>query len=85
MLCATVACYQLQVGLKRDWMPHGLFLVPTLSEKGIKGAFTLEVHSDAPVDVGELPETVSRYSIIVLYSCIHTILMHSYIVLRCVL
>jgi hypothetical protein len=52
----------MQVGLKRDWMPHGLFLVPTLSEKGIKGAFTLEVHSDVPVDVGELPETVSRYS-----------------------
>jgi hypothetical protein len=60
--------YRLQVGLKRDWMPHGLFLVPTLSEKGIKGAFTLEVHSDAPVDVGELPETVSRYSAIFVHA-----------------
>ncbi|CAM9840187.1 unnamed protein product, partial [Sphacelaria rigidula] len=34
--------------------------VPTLSEKGVKGAYSLEVHSDQPVEVAELPETVSR-------------------------
>ncbi|CAB1113434.1 unnamed protein product [Ectocarpus sp. CCAP 1310/34] len=35
-------------------------MVPTLSEKGVKGAYSLEIHSDHAVEVEELPETTSR-------------------------
>ncbi|CAM9418138.1 unnamed protein product [Chrysoparadoxa australica] len=47
-------------GLRRDWMPHGLLIVPSLSEKGIKGRFVLEVHSSEALEVGELPETSAK-------------------------
>ena len=40
--------------------PHGLLLIPTLSEIGAKGQFVLEVHSDYPVVVESLPDTKSR-------------------------
>ncbi|CAM9797164.1 unnamed protein product [Pylaiella littoralis] len=46
--------------LRKDFMPTGLFLVPTLSEKGVKGAYSLEIHSDHAVEVEELPEAASR-------------------------
>lgn len=34
--------------LDPDWIPRGLILVPTLSDKNTRGAFSLEVHSDVP-------------------------------------
>ena len=47
-------------GLTRNRAPHGLLVVPTLSEPGAKGTFVLEVHSDATVKVEELPESTSK-------------------------
>ncbi|KAG5190209.1 hypothetical protein JKP88DRAFT_175916 [Tribonema minus] len=46
--------------LRRDWAPHGVLVVPTLGERGARGAFALEVHSDLPLDARELPEATSR-------------------------
>jgi hypothetical protein len=37
--------------LDPTWIPRGLLVVPTLSDKNAKGTFSLEVHSDTP---GEL-------------------------------
>ncbi len=41
-------------------LSDGLLIIPSMSEKSIKGGFTLEVHSDYPVKVEELPETRSK-------------------------
>ena len=41
-------------------LSDGLLIVPTLSERGAKGGFTLEVHSDFAVSVLELPEARSK-------------------------
>ncbi|CAM9172987.1 unnamed protein product, partial [Ectocarpus sp. 13 AM-2016] len=57
---STEASTLMLKSLHRDFMPNGLFLVPTLSEKGVKGAYSLEIHSDHAVEVEELPETTSR-------------------------
>ncbi|CAN0081797.1 unnamed protein product, partial [Phaeothamnion confervicola] len=57
---STEAATILLRGVRRDTAPNGLLVVPALSEKGVKGAFTLEVHSDRRVEVQELPETSSK-------------------------
>ncbi|CAN0393668.1 unnamed protein product, partial [Ectocarpus sp. 12 AP-2014] len=57
---STEASTLMLKSLHRDFMPNGLFLVPTLSEKGVKGAYSVEIHSDHAVEVEELPETTSR-------------------------
>eukprot|EP01034_Spumella_vulgaris_P022861 gene22861-29038_t len=46
--------------IPRSWIPNGLLIVPCLSEKGVKGAFDLEVYSSEPVHLNQLPETFSR-------------------------
>mmetsp|Transcript_16174 Transcript_16174/g.21413 ORF Transcript_16174/g.21413 Transcript_16174/m.21413 type:complete len:978 (+) Transcript_16174:224-3157(+) len=46
--------------LVKDWMPQGLLIIPTMSERGAKGSFVLEVHSDHPVHIEELPESRSK-------------------------
>ena len=43
-----------------DTLSDGLLIIPSLSRRGVKGGFTLEIHSDFPVKVEELPETRSR-------------------------
>ncbi|GMI02847.1 hypothetical protein TrLO_g14068 [Triparma laevis f. longispina] len=43
-----------------ETLSDGLLIVPTLSEKGAKGGFTLEIHTDYPVKVNELPEARSK-------------------------
>lgn len=46
--------------LPRAWVPNGLLIVPSLSEKGVKGAFDLEVYCSERVYLNQLPETYSR-------------------------
>ncbi|GMI46565.1 hypothetical protein TrCOL_g11080 [Triparma columacea] len=43
-----------------DMLSDGLLIVPSLSDKGVKGGFTLEIHSDFAVKVEELPEARSK-------------------------
>jgi len=43
-----------------DTLSDGLLIIPSLSEKGIKGGFTLEIHSDFALKVEELPEARSK-------------------------
>ena len=43
-----------------ETLSDGLLIIPSLSEKGMKGSFTLEVHSDFAVKVEELPESRSK-------------------------
>lgn len=43
-----------------EWMQHGLLITPTLMKGGNCGNFTLEVHSDYPVNMEELPESRSQ-------------------------
>ncbi|GMH62713.1 hypothetical protein TrST_g11300 [Triparma strigata] len=43
-----------------ETLSDGLLIVPTLSERGAKGSFTLEIHTDVPVSVRELPEARSK-------------------------
>jgi len=42
--------------LPRSWCANGLLVVPSLSERGNKGNFTLEVYASEAVDVTEMPE-----------------------------
>lgn len=46
--------------LPRSWFPNGLLVVPSLSEKGVRGKFDLEVYCSEPVTVTQLPETFAR-------------------------
>lgn len=46
--------------LPRSWIPNGLLIVPSLSEKGIKGKFDLEVYCSEKININALPETYSR-------------------------
>ncbi len=46
--------------LPRSWIPDGIILVPCLSEKGVKGAFELDVYASEKVYLSQLPETYSR-------------------------
>jgi len=42
------------------WIPMGLLVVPTLSDKNAKGTFSLEVHADVPGMLHSLRQ-LSRY------------------------
>ena len=46
--------------LPRSWMGNGLIISASLSEKGVKGSYELEVNSSEPVKVRQLPEAYSR-------------------------
>lgn len=46
--------------LPRSWIPDGIIIVPSLSEKGVKGIFELEIYSSEKVLLNQLPETYSR-------------------------
>jgi len=50
----------LLVNLNPEWMQNGLLIVPTLAKEGRCGNFTLEAHSDYPVNLEELPESRSQ-------------------------
>ena len=43
-VCIVEACV-FYPKLPRSWIPDGLILVPCLSEKGVKGAFELDVYA----------------------------------------
>jgi hypothetical protein len=47
-------------GLCRSWMPHGMVVVPCLAEAGVSGQFELEVHSNIPLHVWQLPDAHAR-------------------------
>ena len=46
--------------LPRSWVGNGLIIVPSLSEKGVKGTYELEINCSEPVRVKLLPEAYSR-------------------------
>jgi hypothetical protein len=46
--------------LNPEWMPNGLLITPNLIREGREGKYALEVHSDHPVNVVELPESRSQ-------------------------
>ncbi len=46
--------------IPRSWMPDGLIIIPSLSEKGTRGTFDLEVFSSEPVFLTALPDSYSR-------------------------
>jgi len=58
--CSKEVATTIMRRLVKDWMPQGLLIVPTMSERGSKGSFILEIHSDHPVHVEELPESRSK-------------------------
>jgi len=43
-----------------DTLSDGLLIIPSMNERGVKGGFTMEVHTDYPVKVEELPESTSK-------------------------
>mgnify|MGYP006079190507 CR=1 FL=1 len=46
--------------LPRSWMGNGLIVVPSLSEKGVKGSYELFVNSSEPVKIKQLPDSYYR-------------------------
>lgn len=46
--------------MPRSWVPNGILVVPSLSEKGIKGSYDLEIYCSEKVTVRALPDTYSR-------------------------
>ena len=46
--------------LPRAWNPQGFVIIPSLSEKGAKGTFDLDVYASEPFLVKQLPITFSR-------------------------
>jgi hypothetical protein len=46
--------------LPRSWVGNGIIIVPSLSEKGVKGSYELEVNCSEPVRVKQLPDAFSR-------------------------
>jgi hypothetical protein len=43
-----------------ETLSEGLLIIPSLEQKGVKGSFVLEVHSDFPVVTNELTEARSK-------------------------
>eukprot|EP00606_Chrysophyceae_sp_TOSAG23-5_P001556 GSChrysophyteH2.ASY1.ANO1.598.1 assembled CDS len=46
--------------LPRSWVGNGLIIVPSLSEKGVKGSYELEVNCSEPVRIRQLPDSFNR-------------------------
>eukprot|EP00605_Chrysophyceae_sp_TOSAG23-4_P001308 GSChrysophyteH1.ASY1.ANO1.1422.1 assembled CDS len=46
--------------LPRSWVGNGLIIIPSLSEKGVKGSYELEINCSEPVRVRQLPDAVAR-------------------------
>jgi len=46
--------------LPRSWFPNGLLVIPSLSEKGVRSKFDLEVYCSEALTVTQLPETFAR-------------------------
>lgn len=42
------------------WRPGGLLIIPSLSEKGVKGSFELEIHCSEELKVKALPDIYTR-------------------------
>jgi len=46
--------------LPKAWLANGFIIVPSLSEKGVKGHFEVEVYSSESIKLTPLPESYSR-------------------------
>jgi len=46
--------------LPRSWVGNGIIVTPSLSEKGVKGSYELEINSSEPIKVRLLPDAYSR-------------------------
>ena len=44
----------------RSWMPDGLIIIPCLSDKGVRGAYDLDVYCSEPIKLTHLPDNYSR-------------------------
>jgi hypothetical protein len=44
----------------RSWMPNGIMIIPSLSERGVRGTFDVEVYCSEAISLTQLPDTYSR-------------------------
>jgi hypothetical protein len=46
--------------LPRSWVGNGLIITPSLSEKGVKGSYELEINCSEPLRIKQLPDAFNR-------------------------
>lgn len=46
--------------IPRSWIPHGLMIIPFMSEKNTKAGFELEVFASEPIKLTHMPDSYSR-------------------------